>query len=55
MVTAGRAVITEACIDVNDRACVNVSPVQCIYEFDDAWGPFDSRSRRAAVRSNGQR
>ena len=28
------AIITEACIDVKDRACVNVCPVQCIYEFD---------------------
>jgi Fe-S-cluster-containing hydrogenase component 2 len=31
---AGVAVITEACIDTKDRACVNVCPVQCIYEFD---------------------
>jgi Fe-S-cluster-containing hydrogenase component 2 len=31
---AGLAIITEACIDVKDRACVNVCPVQCIYEFD---------------------
>jgi Fe-S-cluster-containing hydrogenase component 2 len=31
---AGLAVITEACIDVKDRACVDVCPVQCIYEFD---------------------
>src|SRR3954463_1664017 len=30
----GLAVITEACIDVKDRACVDVCPVQCIYEFD---------------------
>jgi Fe-S-cluster-containing hydrogenase component 2 len=30
---AGVAVITEACIDVKDRACVDVCPVQCIYEF----------------------
>ena len=27
-------VITEACIGVKDRACVDVCPVQCIYEFD---------------------
>jgi NAD-dependent dihydropyrimidine dehydrogenase PreA subunit len=27
------AIITEACIDVKDRACVGVCPVQCIYEF----------------------
>ena len=31
---AGLAVITEACIDIKDRACVDVCPVQCIYEFD---------------------
>jgi Fe-S-cluster-containing hydrogenase component 2 len=30
---AGLAVITEACIDVKDRACVDACPVQCIYEF----------------------
>jgi Fe-S-cluster-containing hydrogenase component 2 len=33
---AGIAIITEACIDVKDRACVDVCPVQCIYEFDAA-------------------
>ena len=33
---AGLAVITEACIDVKDRACVTACPVQCIYEFDAA-------------------
>jgi NAD-dependent dihydropyrimidine dehydrogenase PreA subunit len=31
---AGVAIITEACIDVRERACVDVCPVQCIYEFD---------------------
>jgi NAD-dependent dihydropyrimidine dehydrogenase PreA subunit len=31
---AGLAIITEACIDVKDRACVDVCPVQCIYEDD---------------------
>ena len=31
---AGLAIITEACIDVKDRGCVDVCPVQCIYEFD---------------------
>ena len=31
---AGIAIITEACIDVKDRACVGVCPVQCLYEFD---------------------
>ncbi len=29
----GIAIITEACIDVKDRACVDVCPVQCIYEY----------------------
>ena len=33
---SGIAVITEACIDTKDRACVDVCPVQCIYEFDAA-------------------
>ncbi len=28
-------VITEACLDVKDRACVDVCPVQCIYELVD--------------------
>jgi Fe-S-cluster-containing hydrogenase component 2 len=32
----GIAVITEACIDTKDRACVDVCPVQCIYEYDPA-------------------
>ena len=31
---SGIAVITEACIDVKDRACVDVCLVQCIYEFN---------------------
>ncbi len=31
---AGVAIITEACIDTKDRACVDVCPVQCIYEFN---------------------
>ena len=30
----GVAIITEACIDIKDRACVDVCPVQCIYEYD---------------------
>lgn len=34
----GLAIITEACIDVKDRACVDVCPVQCIYEFDPEKG-----------------
>ncbi len=33
---SGIAIITEACINVKDRACVDVCPVQCIYEFDPA-------------------
>ena len=33
---ASVAIITEACIDVKDRACVDVCPVQCIYEYDPA-------------------
>ncbi len=32
----GVAIITEACLDVKDRACVDVCPVQCIYEYDPA-------------------
>ncbi len=31
---AGVAIITEACIGVKDRACVDVCPVQCIYDYD---------------------
>src|SRR6187402_2142451 len=31
---AGVAIITEACIGTKDRACVDVCPVQCIYEYD---------------------
>lgn len=31
---SGIAVITEACIDAKDRACVDVCSVQCIYELD---------------------
>ena len=29
-------VITEPCIDVKDRACVDVCPVDCIHEEGDA-------------------
>ena len=32
----GIAIITEACIETKDRACVDVCPVQCIYEYDAA-------------------
>ncbi len=35
---SGIAIITEACIDVKDKACVDVCPVQCIYEYDPAKG-----------------
>lgn len=27
-------IIAESCIDVKDRSCVNVCPVDCIYEYD---------------------
>lgn len=33
---SGIAIITEACIDTKDKACVDVCPVQCIYEYDPA-------------------
>ena len=29
-------VITSPCIDTKDKACVDVCPVQCIYEFNPA-------------------
>src|SRR6187431_3048559 len=32
---SGLAIITEACIGVKDRACVDVCPVDCIYESED--------------------
>ncbi len=28
-------VITSPCLDVTDKACVEVCPVQCIYELED--------------------
>jgi NAD-dependent dihydropyrimidine dehydrogenase PreA subunit len=28
-------IIAEPCVDVLDRACVDVCPVDCIYEVDD--------------------
>jgi NAD-dependent dihydropyrimidine dehydrogenase PreA subunit len=31
---SGIAIITEACIGVTDKACVDVCPVQCIYEYN---------------------
>lgn len=30
-------VITEACIGTKDKACVDVCPVDCIYEGDDMY------------------
>jgi Fe-S-cluster-containing hydrogenase component 2 len=41
---SGIAIITEACIDVKDRACVDVCPVQCIYEYDPAKGVLFSEA-----------
>lgn len=31
-------VIAEPCIDVKDRSCIDVCPVDCIYEVDEATG-----------------
>jgi ferredoxin len=42
---AGLAIITEACIGVKDRACVDVCPVQCIYEFDPVGNVLVSEER----------
>ncbi len=28
-------IIAEPCVDVRDRACVDVCPVDCIYELED--------------------
>jgi ferredoxin len=42
---SGIAIITEACIGVKDRACVDVCPVQCIYEFDPATGTLNSEAQ----------
>ena len=48
----GIAVITEACIDTKDRACVDVCPVQCIYEYDpESRTSCSRRPRPAAARS----
>jgi Formate hydrogenlyase subunit 6/NADH:ubiquinone oxidoreductase 23 kD subunit (chain I) len=44
----GIAIITEACIDVKDRACVDVCPVQCIYEFDPATNTLFSEEQVGA-------
>jgi Fe-S-cluster-containing hydrogenase component 2 len=42
---SGIAIITEACIDVKDRACVDVCPVQCIYEYDPEKGILFSEAQ----------
>lgn len=42
---AGVAIITEACIAVKDRACVDVCPVQCIYEFNPATNALESEEQ----------
>jgi Fe-S-cluster-containing hydrogenase component 2 len=42
---ASVAIITEACIDVKDRACVDVCPVQCIYEYDPVSGTLFSEDQ----------
>lgn len=39
------AIITEACIGTKDRACVDVCPVQCIYEYDAAQGVLFSEDQ----------
>ncbi len=44
----GVAVITEACIDVKDRSCVDVCPVQCIYEFDPEKGVLFSEDEHGS-------
>jgi len=41
----GIAIITEACIDTKDRGCVEVCPVQCIYEFDPDAGQLFSEDQ----------
>lgn len=49
----GIAIITEACIDTKDRACVDVCPVQCIYEFDPAANVlFSEEEAGSGVREN---
>ena len=50
---SGIAIITEACIDVKDRACVDVCPVQCIYEFDAETGVlFSEEEAGSGERAN---
>jgi NAD-dependent dihydropyrimidine dehydrogenase PreA subunit len=40
-------VISQACIDVKDKACVEVCPVQCIYELVD--GQLVGRDEDGAI------
>lgn len=42
------AIITEACIETKDRACVEVCPVQCIYEYDPTGGQLYSEDEPGA-------
>lgn len=42
---AGVAIITEACITVKDRACVDVCPVQCIYEYNPSTSRLESEQQ----------
>ena len=50
---AGLAIITEACIDVKDRACVDVCPVQCIYEYDPQQNVlFSEEQAGSGIREN---
>lgn len=39
------AIITEACIATKDRSCVDVCPVQCIYEYDAQEGVLFSEDQ----------
>lgn len=48
----GIAIITEACIGVKDRACVDVCPVQCIYEYDVATGVLFAEAEAGAGAEN---
>ena len=51
---AGVAIITEACIDVKDRACVDVCPVQCIYEYDPQQNVLFSEEQAGSVVAAGR-
>ena len=39
-------IITEPCIDIRDRACVDVCPVDCIYEVGDTMLSPDDAAHR---------